>query len=559
MAQDRSDPAAGGSGPGSAGGPSKPANLQRTKFLGLAFAGADLVFEVDLRGDIVIALGAIEQITGRGHKDVVGANWSTLVEQDDADLLEALVKDLRPGERRGPLQVGLPRPTPGSPRRTALLSVFSMPQNPGYLSCALVVGAPVRVMAPRNATGFLEPADMDTTARALIDQAAANGQQLGVALLQLDGLEASLAGQTPGAADSVKRKIAAILRLESFGGVGASEVVGDRFAVLRPSGMGTEGMIARLQDVCGDEVKASGAELGLSGATQDQNLRALRFALDRFIENEPGAVAIKFDDLLARTAGETSRFRTMLARNSFKLVYQPVVALADQKLHHFEALARFAGEESPQASLRLAEEVGLIVDFDLAVVKMTTAALLRSGPSVRIAVNLSALSLMQPQAVESLVRMTAGHAELRGRMLIEITETQRLQDLTVANRTIGELRQLGHPVCIDDFGAGAASLEYIGNLEVDFIKIDGRYVRGLDRRPRDATIVKHVARLCTDLGVATIAEMVEDPSTAEALKTLGVQLAQGWHFGKPTDLPVWPVPGPQKAAARRVGAIEGWS
>ncbi len=189
-------------------------------------------------------------------------------------------------------------------------------------------------------------------------------------------------------------------------------------------------------------------------------------------------------------------------------------------------------------------------------VKGVAKALRAAKSDVRIAANVSALSLMRPAFVDSLLDVTAEETALRPRLLLEITETVRLDDLDQAARVISHLRGLGHVVCLDDFGAGAASLEYLRHLNVDVVKIDGRYVRELTDGSRDAMILKHVVALCRDLKVSTIAEMVETRQTARLLKDLGVDLGQGWAFGKPASHPIREAP--VAVSARRMGEREQW-
>jgi EAL domain-containing protein (putative c-di-GMP-specific phosphodiesterase class I) len=251
----------------------------------------------------------------------------------------------------------------------------------------------------------------------------------------------------------------------------------------------------------------------------------------------------------------------MLASGAFHLAYQPVVDLKRNALHHFEALARFDLEASPADTIRLAEELDLILDFDLAVARTVARLLAKSPSEVKIAANVSGQSLMQPRFVEALTEATAFQPGLRSRLLLEVTETQAITDLPQANRILAELRRLGHVVCLDDFGAGAASLDYLLHLEVDIVKVDGRFIQSLDGSPRAVLLLKHVAALCRELKVLTIAEMIETPEVARLTCELGIDFGQGWHFSKPLPEPKWrpeSPPPPPPLAARRRGAVEQW-
>ncbi len=110
----------------------------------------------------------------------------------------------------------------------------------------------------------------------------------------------------------------------------------------------------------------------------------------------------------------------------------------------------------------------------------------------------------------------------------------RIKDLQATNTVLQVLRADGHKICLDDFGAGAASFPYIQALEVDYVKIDGAYVKRMETHPRDRAILKAMVGLCRDLGVGTVAEMVETESQAKALVDLGVDYAQGYLFGRPS-------------------------
>jgi EAL domain-containing protein (putative c-di-GMP-specific phosphodiesterase class I) len=223
----------------------------------------------------------------------------------------------------------------------------------------------------------------------------------------------------------------------------------------------------------------------------------------------------------------------MLASSAFSIVYQPVVALRDGGLSHFEALARFGPGVGPAETIELAEQLGLIPEFDLAVSRSVIGVLAKAPKSTRIAVNLSAVSIMDSGFIEQLLRATRKAPGLGRRLIFEITETATLTDLDQANRNLERLRAAGHLVCIDDFGAGASSFAYLSALDVDVVKIDGRYIRNLEVHGRDAVMLKHMVALCRELRVETVAEMIETAESADMARALGFELGQGWFFGEP--------------------------
>jgi EAL domain-containing protein (putative c-di-GMP-specific phosphodiesterase class I) len=135
-----------------------------------------------------------------------------------------------------------------------------------------------------------------------------------------------------------------------------------------------------------------------------------------------------------------------------------------------------------------------------------------------------------------------------------VTESAKLEDLPKAACAVDHLRSAGHPVCLDDFGAGASSLPYLQQLQVDFVKIDGAYIRSITESLRERAIVQGVLKTCQCLGIKTVAEMIEKEDQHKCLLELGTDLGQGWLYGRPS--PEFPLP-PTSPAASRIGKRQG--
>jgi EAL domain-containing protein (putative c-di-GMP-specific phosphodiesterase class I) len=245
----------------------------------------------------------------------------------------------------------------------------------------------------------------------------------------------------------------------------------------------------------------------------------------------------------------------------FRLVYQPVVDLkSDGDLHHHEVLVRFGDNGSPFPMIRMAEELDLIEPLDLAVVEQTIGKLV-ADKSLRLAVNISGRTIGSPGFVQAVRTMLAAKPQAKNRLIFELTESSAIDDLPQADRHLQALRAEGCLVCLDDFGAGAASLAYLQQLTLDVVKIDGRYIRELQHGGRESTFIRHLVHMCAELGVKTLAEMVETPAAEEAVRLAGVDYAQGWLYGAPADAPDLPLAKQKPAAVkprRRVGAVETW-
>jgi EAL domain-containing protein (putative c-di-GMP-specific phosphodiesterase class I) len=513
-----------------------PASPDKLQLLGVAFASADLAFEVDGDGRITFAIGAGSQILGVEAHVLVGQDWRTFVDAGDAGAIGLILADLADGERRGSIRLRCVSLAAGHATTEGELSVFRLPGRQARISCAFRRNESAALSGRPKTAGLLDRNAFEDLTAAVLDEAAAAGAPLHLDLVELPGFEASTRALPAAAGAQARRDVVDALRASAYGGFAAAELAPDRFAVM--SSVDGAQMLARLGRITGGPVTAASAPLG-QGLEPAHSLRAIRFALDRHIEAGPAAAGDGFHAVLEATMRRADAFKQALNGGDFSLVFQPVVDLRTRRLHHFEALARFDEGSSPQDIIQLAEELNLITEFDLAVFRRVVEAL-TSAQAVQIAVNLSARSLVAPGLVEALTALAGADLELRRRLLVEITETHALQDLEAANLLVGRLQSEGFTVCLDDFGAGAASIDYLRRLRVDIVKIDGRYIRALTSDPRDRIVVQHVISLCRDLGMAVIAEMVEDEETARIVAKLGAALGQGWLFGKPAPTLDWP-------------------
>ena len=194
----------------------------------------------------------------------------------------------------------------------------------------------------------------------------------------------------------------------------------------------------------------------------------------------------------------------------------------------------------------------LIEPLDMAILEETLKTL-ESDPNLVLAVNVSGRSLMRESYVQGALSLLKTRPWAQGRLMFELTESAAVEDLVVADRHLQALRGAGCEVCLDDFGAGAASLAYLQQLTLDLVKIDGRYIRDLAHGGREATFVKHLVNMCGELKVRTLAEMIESPEAEEAVRKAGVDYGQGWLYGraaeKPAEAATWTARGTYREGA----------
>ena len=527
-----------------------------TRCLGLLFAGSDCAFEVEPGGVIAYAIGATERVAGGKETALVGRSWRTLFDPDDHCVIGAVIEGARTAGRAGPMQVHILGRAGVS--KLVALSACALPQLAPNISCSI---SPV-TLASGPGGRMLDREGFEAVAARILKSAKAVGLSPEMALVQLSGFTRALGGLSQAEADKASDAMTGVLQNESIGGQNMAQLGPEIFALLRDGDQHTD-LSARLNTMAETlklQIDPRCVSLKPAEADPKYALRAMRFALDQFVEHgvaNDGADLIEaFQASLKETVERARSFVTLAKDRNFDLVYQPVVSLRSGAPSHYEVLSRFPGTGEPFSSIRMAEELEIIEGFDLAVAARAVEVLKAQPPSIKLAVNLSGRSFLQPRFMDRLLGLTAGDVRLKGRLIFEITESAALTNLDLAEERIQRLRREGYQVCLDDFGAGAASFAYLRSLTVDTVKIDGLYIKQLRAQDRDGVLVRHLVQLCKELKINTIAEMVEDEETKIALIACGVDLAQGYLFARPGPLP--PLEERAPRPVRRVGAIEGW-
>jgi EAL domain-containing protein (putative c-di-GMP-specific phosphodiesterase class I) len=188
----------------------------------------------------------------------------------------------------------------------------------------------------------------------------------------------------------------------------------------------------------------------------------------------------------------------------------------------------------------------LIEQLDLAILERAVQVIAQQ-PGLRLAVNVSGRTIASEAFVQQARAIIAHYPKSKGRLIFELTESAALDDLAQADRHLHALREMDCEICLDDFGAGAASLAYLQQLRLDMLKIDGRYIRDLQHGGREGAFVRQLVKMCHEMGVRTLAEMVETREAEDAVRRAGVDMAQGWLYGAPKELSE--VRSPPRAAA----------
>ncbi|HVM07329.1 MAG TPA: EAL domain-containing protein [Acidimicrobiales bacterium] len=235
--------------------------------------------------------------------------------------------------------------------------------------------------------------------------------------------------------------------------------------------------------------------------------------------------------------------RQALDRRELCLQYQPAIDLQTGKMAGVEALVRWNHPERglvpPNLFIPLAEETGLIsrvTEWVAAQACSDLAQWRRDGmvdDRFTVAINLSAVELVDTNVVDTIVSAIGRHGLSPAQLAVEITETALLRDLDTALGVLNRLRRFGVSVALDDFGTGYSSLSYLRRLPVDVLKVDRSFIGRLAEDARDHSVVAAMVNLAHALGLRVIAEGVEVPGQADALRGLRCDMAQGWYFARP--------------------------
>lgn len=285
---------------------------------------------------------------------------------------------------------------------------------------------------------------------------------------------------------------------------------------------------------------------GADGISEAEAVKAAVYAMKQAATSgrakTMSALTGGYERRLEKVKGQLRSFKQIVLQERFEVALQPIVNIGTGEIHHFEALARFDSDfygGSPFEFMCFAEDVGVIQEFDLAMTMKVVSLLKRTrrlGYNIGAAVNISGRSIQSQAFLRHFFRVLEDCRDIRHLLAFELTESSQIDDLETTNRILTRIRDFGHKVALDDFGAGAAGLQYLRVLKVDLVKIDGIYIRKGIEDPENRSFLRSMAELCRGLDIETVGECVENEEQRQFLEEIGITYAQGWLYGKP--LPV---------------------
>ena len=272
------------------------------------------------------------------------------------------------------------------------------------------------------------------------------------------------------------------------------------------------------------------------------------------------SMSVREAEKMVADVGWMSKLREAIDNDLFELRYQPIVQISTGKITHHEVLLRMQGENgkvvAPDAFLPAAVRFGLMAEIDSWVVTRAIASLAeyrKERPGLRFSINLSANAFETEDLAEIVQVNLEKHGVPANAIIIEITESLAVRHLSYVEQQMAALRRLGCELALDDFGTGYSSFGYLQRLPMDYIKIDGCFIRDLVKNPVDQKMVRLIGEIGREAGMRTIAEYVKDGPALSLLGELGIDFAQGYYIGRPEAVPTIkaiPIPLSSKSRGR---------
>jgi len=523
---------------------------ERDRFVALAFCWADFLLELDTEETITFAGGPWKGLVGKEPNQLKGTKIKDLVVEEDQGLMHSLLGVARRHGRiedvdirfKGQTKTGLPIGFAGYFMEDLGNHYFLAMRVSRAAGAGLIAGNHVR----ESGSNLFDADSFADVLGGKLKAGDAGDNQL--TFINMPGLESLKERMSDEDQAELGKAMGLYLRANSVDGDSAAQIEDGKFGLVHANDLDIKGLedqlagVARELDPTKEGIKIESATMNVdAGNVSEQDLaNGLVYAINQFKDHGDGSFNIKnlssnLSEMVKDASNKVSTFKTIVANKKFSLVYHPIINVMTGAVHHYEALTRFQPGVSPFEVITMAEEMGLIPEFDFAVVEKGLEFLntIPRNATTSIAINISGQSVANEMYIANLHKLLKENQWAKGKLLFEITESSKMEDLVQANNFIQSLRKEGYHVCLDDFGAGAASFGYLMSLEVDVVKLDGPVVKDAQGAIRGKALLDSMATLCKNLGIETIAEMVDDKYGLDFVRKCGIDFAQGYLFGEP--------------------------
>jgi len=421
--------------------------------------------------------------------------------------------------------------------------------------------AKIRYQASHDGlTGLINRHEFENRAQTLIKATLNTDDEHALCFMDLDQFK--VVNDTCGhiAGDELLRQLSQVLNSSVRDNDSLARLGGDEFGVLLKSCTQKQSLIAvsHLQQAVQDfhfswegQIFRVGISIGLVAITRTTpDLVELLRNADAacYMAKDMGRNCIQVyrdgDTEISMRHGEmkwVSRINLALEENRFRLYAQKIVPLDNSSDNHYELLIRMLDENGksimPDGFLSAAERYSLIDKLDRWTITNGVELLAANSDFVHqvgfVSINLSGQSITNESFLESVIACVKDYGIDASKICFEITETSAISNLRAATNFIAKMKLMGCRFALDDFGSGMSSFGYLKNLQVDYLKIDGMFVKNIVEDPIDRAMVKSINDIGHVMGMKTIAEFVENDEIRSMLGEMGVDYAQGYGIGVP--------------------------
>ncbi|WP_135081820.1 GGDEF domain-containing phosphodiesterase [Terasakiella sp. SH-1] len=526
---------------------------ERDRFVAFTFCWNDIIIELDTDFNIAFAGGAITAITGKKEEALIGQPITDVITEDDHALFLQVASNTDEQNRIESISVRLAgRSGPTSPiemmgyrvkdLKNHLFIGFRLGDNFGRISN----------LQKDSESGLYDEESFLAAAQASIQSNTQKGEAVELTMLDMEQLQEIANNLGNEDAGHLMHSVGSYLKSSSVGGDTAGRISENKFGLVHKTDLKVDELSDKISEMAsnasGDDVQldihAATLDVDAENISEEDLANGLTYTINQFKNTRGKDFSVaslnrNMSDLIDEAHDKIAGFKQVVADKEFFIAFQPIIGARDGKIHHYECLARFRGEQagkSPYEYIIFAEETGLIPDFDFAMAQAALQWLAQQpkGKNYKLAVNVSGYSVGDRNYIKKLMNLLKNNEWAKGALMFEITESAKLKSLKKANIFIQNLRKMGYKVCLDDFGAGAASFQYLSTLEVDIVKLDGSAIRNARNAPKGRSFLIALGNLCRDLNVDTIAEMIDDPEGLVFVRECGIQHVQGYLFGKPS-------------------------
>lgn len=216
--------------------------------------------------------------------------------------------------------------------------------------------------------------------------------------------------------------------------------------------------------------------------------------------------------------------------------FQPIINMKTGKADGHEVLSRIKTDKGimdAEDFIEVAEQLGVVSKLDYVVMEKVFHKVKEEGYQGYLFINLSPKSLIIKEFIPGVLKLTDYYGIDHRTIVFEITERDTVKNISLLEKFVFELKSVGFKFAVDDFGSGFSSFNYIKRFPIDFVKIEGEFIRNMVADKKDLALVKTMAILASEFGIQTVAECVEDDKILEIIQQIGINYGQGYHIGGP--------------------------